>query len=157
MPAYCPLCASDERTSEGNADDGRHFASCAHPDHGPEPFTWELYTPGTDRSTRGDGLGAELGIWDKLLECLEPGEPAIAYGILEDRFLERFPVEWKQLIDRYGHRWRYPDKRSGQYSASVYLAARLRELADDTAVELTWAPATGEWAYNGVISQWRRP
>ena len=156
MPAYCSICTSDERTSEGTTEDGRRYASCADPYHGPDPYTWEPTTFGASGSYRGDGLGAELGIWDKLLECLEAGEPRISYGDLEDRFVERFPAEWKQLIDRYGHRWR-PGKRSGRYSASVYLAARLTELAKENMVEYTRGEATGDWAYNGDISHWRLP
>ncbi len=158
MPAFCPLCASDERTTEGVTVDGQRYATCSDPSHGAEPFTWEPYEPQRNR-TRGrssDGIGAELGIWDKLLECLPTGDGALSYGEVEDRFLDRFPTEWNLLIDRYGHRWRHPDKPSGQYSVSVFLASRLRELADEGLLELTWLPATGPWAYNGVISHWKR-
>ncbi len=39
---------------------------------------------------------------------------------------------------------------------SVYLALRLSELAKEGSLELSWGPATGEWAYNETISHWRR-
>ena len=62
----------------------------------------------------------------------------------------------RTLMLRYGHCWRYPDHRSGQYSMSSYLAARLKELEKEGALELTWGPAAGEWSYNSVISHWQR-
>ena len=154
MPGYCSLCASDEFTSERATDDGRLFAVCSARYHGTEPYVWEP-TPTQRRSTRGDGLGNELGIWDKLLECVPAGGPH-SYGVVEDRFFELYPNEAAALQERYGHRWREGRKSASQFSMSVYLAARLSELADEGLLAKTFAPAESPWAYNGIISHWMR-
>ncbi len=155
MPAFCPLCASDDHTKEDRTDDGRVFAVCADPEHGSDGYVWEPTPPG-GRSLRGDGLGAELGIWDKLLECVPADGHVHPYGDVEDRFFERYPEEAQQLLERYGHKWRDADYPSGHYSMSAYVASRLRELEKEGHLALTWEPATGRWAHNGVISHWRR-
>ena len=133
---------------------------CHHPTHGQDGYLWEPTTSRTatpDRSSESGGLGAELEIWDKLLTCFESGEGFISYGEVEDRFIARYPPEATLLLHRYGHRWRDPEHRSGQYSMSAYLALRLRDLEKDDLLELEWGPAKGPWAYNEIISQWRLP
>jgi hypothetical protein len=156
MPAFCSLCLSDEYTTEGVADDGRRFVVCANSrEHGPDGFVWEPYEP-KKTNARGDGLGAELEIWDKLLECVPTDGIAHPYGEVEDLFIERYPSDAVLLQDRYGHRWREGKKTINQYSMSVYLAARLRDLAREGSVDLSWGPAEGPWSYNGIISYWAR-
>lgn len=155
MPAYCPLCASDERTTEGVADDGRSFAVCAARDHGEDGYVWEP-TPPRGATTRGDGLGADLEIWDKLLECVPSDGIPHAYGDVEDAFFKRYPADASLLQERYGHRWRDGKKSVNSFSMSVYLAARLSELAGEKLLVKTFGPAEGPWAYNGIISYWAR-
>ena len=154
MPVLCPLCARDDDTQTHRRDDGIKFAVCLDRSHGPEGFVWEP-TPPPGRSMRSEGLGSELGIWDKLLEVVGPGEFQ-SYGVVEDRFVERFPEETRILAERFGHRWRFPDHPSSQYSMSAYLASRLKELEREGHLDLKWDKAEGQWAHNGIISQWRR-
>ena len=155
MPALCPLCVLDEYTATDRTADGVAFGSCSNPEHGGEPFVWEV----TEHARKGvrarDGIGADLGVWDKLLQCVHEGEPAVAYGTVEDRLFERFPDEAASLLQAYGHRWRDPEHRSGRFSMSAYLATRLSELAEEGLLEKTWGPAEGQWAHNSVISYWR--
>jgi hypothetical protein len=80
----------------------------------------------------------------------------MSYGEVEDRFIAKYPEAASVLLHRYGHRWRDPEHPSGQYSMSSYLASRLRELANEGHLELSWDKARGPWAYNGVISHWER-
>jgi hypothetical protein len=155
MPAFCPLCASDDRTETHKADDGTPFAVCLHPSHGRDGYLWEPTSSSAGTSHRSGGLGAEIDVWDKLISCFESDEDFISYGQVEDRFFARYPADASLLRHRYGHRWRDPEHRSGQYSMSAYLALRLRELEKDGLLELEWGPATGPWAYNEIISQWR--
>jgi len=155
MIAFCPLCASDERTTQSTTEDGRRFAVCAHPDHGAEGFVWDPFIEARN-SSRGDGLGAELDIWDKLLECVPADGETHPYGAVEDRLIERYPAESAVVQERYGHRWRDGKKSVNQFSMSAYLAARLSELADEGVLVKTFGPATGPWAYNSVISYWKR-
>ena len=154
MPHLCPLCATDDYTSESRTDDGVRFVVCTDRSHGPDGYVWEP-SPPPGRSQRGDGLGAELGIWDKLLELFSSEEDYIPYGEVEDRLFDRYPEEAGTLLQRYGHKFRDPDHPSSQYSMSAYLASRLRELANEGHLQLTWRQATGPWAHNGVISHWR--
>jgi hypothetical protein len=74
---------------------------------------------------------------------------------VEDRFLAQYPEEFDQLVRRYGHRWRDPNHPSNRYSASVYLGARLADLAREGHLEHRTGPATGPWAYNGTYEWWR--
>ena len=152
--AFCPLCASDELTSSDTAEDGREFAVCMAKAHGEDGYVWEP-TPSRGISRRGDGLGLELNIWDKLLECV-PAEGTHTYGDVENQFFERYPVDAAALQDRYGHRWSDDKKSANQFSMSSYLAARLSELADEQLAVKTFGPAEGEWSYNSVISHWAR-
>lgn len=155
MPAFCPLCARDDQTEQKRTPDGRLYAICTSKDHGPSGYVWEP-SPPREENLRSDGLGAELDIWDRLLECVPADEKAHPYGDVEDRFFEKHPEESAVLLKKYGHRWRDPDHRSGHYSMSAYLASRLRELAKEGHLRLTWGPATGKWTYNEIISHWER-
>lgn len=129
MLAFCPLCASDEQSSFGVATDGRPFAVCENErEHGSDGFVWEPTELKAAGSLWRDGLGYELGIWDKLLECV-PGDGGFhSYGDVEDIFFNRYPNEANRLQSLYGHRWRDGPKSTNQYSMSGYLASRLREL-----------------------------
>lgn len=155
MPAFCPLCASDERTTEEHTADGRRFAVCEANYHGTEPYVWETTPPERSR-TRCDGLGSDLDIWDKLFECV-PADGAIhSYGDLEDIFFAHYSRDAAVLQERCGHRWRDGKKSESQFSMSVYLAARLSELADEGLLVKSFAAAEGPWAYNGIIFHWKR-
>lgn len=155
MPAFCPLCASDDRTESHTTEDGTSFAVCLHPSHGQDGYVWEPTSYPTGTSHRSNGLGAELDVWEKLLACFDADEDFVSYGEIEDRFIARYPIEAATLLHRYGHRWRDPKHRSTQYSMSAYLALRLRELEKEHHLELKWGPAEGPWAYNEIISHWR--
>lgn len=157
MIAFCPLCSSDEYTSLDTDPDGKQFAQCSNAkEHGADGYAWIPSSPsGSERGTRSDGLGIELGVWDKLLECVPTDGEFHSYGEVEDTFFALYPREVSTLQNRYGHRWREGAKSDGTYSMSVYLALRLSELRREGVLEATWLPAEGEWAYNGVISHWR--
>lgn len=158
MPALCPLCALDEYTSVQTDPDGKKYVVCRNSrQHGLDGYVWEQPAEARDgrAGTRADGLGIELGIWEKLLECVPSDGKSHSYGDVEDAFIARFPAEAATLQSRYGHRWRDGRKSDGTYSMSVYLALRLIELRREGLLEAQWLPAEGEWAYNGVISHWR--
>ena len=105
--------------------------------------------------TRGDGLGNELEIWDKLLDCVPSGD-AHSYGVVEDQLFDRYPAEAAAVQERYGRRWREGKKSENQFSMSAYLAARLSELAEEKLLFKTFGAAEGPWSYNGIISYWER-
>src|SRR5690606_36215061 len=157
MIAFCPLCSSDEYTSLDTDPDGKQFAQCSNAkEHGADGYAWIPSSPsGSERGTRSDGLGIELGVWDKLLECVPTDGEFHSYGEVEDTFFALYPREASTLQNRYGHRWREGAKSDGTYSMSVYLALRLSELRREGVLEATWLPAGGELAYNDVISHWR--
>lgn len=154
MPAFCPLCASDDYTTDVATPDGESLAHCADRSHGLDGFTWDP-TPPKPTNVRSDGIGAELDIWDKLLECVPADGDPHSYGEVEDRLFSMYPAEAATLQNRYGHKWRDGNKSEGRYSMSVYLALRLRELEKEGHLALSWGPATGPWAYNEIISHWK--
>lgn len=155
MPAFCPLCARDDHTTQEETPDGETIARCFDPSHGPEGFIWDP-TPTTSENSRTNEIGRELDIWDKLLDSIPDDGNVHPYGDIEDRFIGLYPTAATTLQERYGHRWRDGKKSESQYSMSVYLSLRLRELEKEGLLNLTWGPATGEWAYNGVISHWQK-
>ena len=154
MPHLCSLCATDDSTAEHRTDDGIRYVVCTDRSHGPDGYVWEVPPP-PGRSMRGDGLGAELAIWDKLLELFVADEDFVPYGDVEERLFDRHAAEARTLLHRYGHKFRDPDHPSGRYSMSAYLASRLKELEREGHLDLVFRPALGPWAYNGVISHWR--
>lgn len=82
----------------------RDFAVCTHPNHGEAGYVWEPHVPGAGHSRTSEGIGAEIGVWNKLLKLFEPGEGFVSYGVVEDRLLERYPDEFTLLLHRYGHK-----------------------------------------------------
>lgn len=155
MPAFCPLCASDDYTSDIITPDGETLALCGHRSHGVDGFTWDP-SPPEPTNMRSDGIGSELDIWDKLLESVPNDGEAHQYGEVEDKLFESYPTEAAVLQNRYGHKWRDGKKSENNYSMSAYLALRLRELEKEGHLKLSWGPATGPWEYNEVISHWQR-
>jgi hypothetical protein len=155
MPAFCPLCASDDHTTDLTTPDGQVLALCTDRSHGVDGFTWDPAPPHR-ANLRSDGIGAELDIWDKLLECVPTDGQPHSYGDVENRLFQLYPVEAEVLQNRYGHKWREGKKLGSNYSMSAYLALRLRELEKEGHLRLTWDAATGPWAYNEVISHWQR-
>jgi hypothetical protein len=154
MAEYCGVCASEEYTHPDATDDGRRFVECKNPFHGNEPRVWE---PTSRRRSRShEGIGAKLSIWDKLLECVVLGEDFVPYGTVEERLADRYPEDLAHLIREYGHRWRDPAHPATRYSASVYLGARLSELAKEGHLDHRTGLAEGPWAYNGTYEWWRR-
>ena len=80
--------------------------------------------PGSRLGPEATVSETELGVWDKLLECVQSDGSGHSYGEVEDRFFELYPLEASALQERYGHRWRDGKKSVNQFSMSVYLAAR---------------------------------
>ena len=151
---FCGVCASEDYTSTEELDDGTEYYVCASSFH-PVPRIWE--PPARSGIQLGrSGIGDELTIWGKLYESVPEGPDFVPYGEVEDALAEQYPEALHALIREYGHRWRDPDNPSGRYSASVYLAARLGELAREGLLEQKSGPATGPWAYNGTYEWWRR-
>ena len=155
MATYCGVCASEDYTSSDCLDDGTLFHVCTSSFHGDHPRTWEPPSRSRIRLS-GAGVGSELNIWDKLYECVPEGDEHVPYGDVEDALAARYPKDLQRLIVEYGHTWRDPDHPSTRYSASVYLGARLSELAREGLLEHKSGPATGNWAYNGTYEWWRR-
>jgi hypothetical protein len=156
MPAFCSLCVSDEYTSEGVEPDGQKYVFCANVrEHGADGYRWNPTVVSPKGASRG-GLGAELDIWDKLLDCIPSDGTPHSYGEVEDQLFESYPADAALLQERFGHVWRGGKRSENQYSMSVYLALRLSELAREGSVALTWGPAEGPWAYNGTYSYWAK-
>lgn len=155
MAIFCPVCASEDYTSEEMEPDGQKYFLCANESvHGAGGYRWNPKPRRPQTRGRG-GLGAELDIWDKLLETIPADGEAHSYGEVEDLFFERYPQEAAFLQNQFGHA-RRDGNRSDGYSMSTYLSLRLSELAKEGVVDLTWGPAEGSWARNGIISQWAK-
>ena len=64
---------------------------------------------------RSDGIEAELGIWDKLLDSLPADGEVHPLGDLEDRLFLLYPAEAGDLQRRYGRKWRDGNRSEGPY------------------------------------------
>lgn len=143
----CPLCASDDLvTLRSDGPDIWVFVCGA--EQARHPYEW---TPtGTPQFEPGRvGIAEELGVYDDLLRCLEPGE-RVEYGIVEYRFAATSPMAYRALIERYGHVSVQPSK----YTASAFLSHALGQLSREGLVELSWTKGTGYWSYLTRVSAW---
>ena len=125
----------------------------------PTTAMW-VYRMGLEKAKRylltGDEIpAAEAARIGLILECVPDDGVFHSYGDVEDAFFERYPTEAGRLQSLYGHRWRDGQKSKNQYSMSAYLSLRLRDLQKEQVLDVTWLPAEGPWAYNGIISHWR--
>lgn len=143
----CPLCASDDLvTLRSDGPDLWVFVCTAEQSH--HPYEWQPV--GTPHFEPGRvGIAEELGVYDDLLRCLEPGE-CVEYGIVEHRFAGASPAAYRQLVERYGHVSVQPSK----YTASAFLSHALSQLAREGLVELSWTKGTGYWTYLTRVSAW---
>ena len=90
-----------------------------------------------------------------MLECVRENEPWVEYGIIEKRYEETAPEDFKTLLEEYGHR-RGP-RKSPHFTVSAYLARALGDLREAGLVAHMTGKATGEWKENGTISYWAKP
>lgn len=91
MPTYCGVCLSEEFTVKETAADGSLYFVCSNSFHD-EPRVWvPTARVAAGRRRSGEGLGAELGVWDKLFECVPAGPAFVPYGDVEDAFVARYP------------------------------------------------------------------
>ncbi len=152
--AVCHLCGNDEEiTVTGLAIPGRWLYICsAIGKFHVEPYQWNI--PCEQPLAAGDGITAELGLYDDLPRCVTPGEPWVEYGIVEHRYKRLRPdVYYDELLPRYGHTKIGPKR----FTTSSFIAAALGHLERDGILAWSQTKATGYWAYNGVISSWAVP
>jgi hypothetical protein len=137
---------SDEYTTEGMTEDGRRYVVCANTrEHGADGYVWEPTVAKAGR-IRGDGLGAELDIWAKLLECVPADGQPHSYGEVEDVFFERYPDEAAFLQSRYGHVFREGKRTEREYSMTSYFLARLSDLIREKSLSVSYGPAEAPWS-----------
>jgi hypothetical protein len=92
-----------------------------------------------------DGIIADLGLYEDLLQCIRPREPWLEYGVIEYRYRLAFPHNFKELVRERGHR-RFP---VGNKTASKLIGQALGILADrDVLVKHVGGAGTGFWHYN---------
>jgi len=144
LPArqVCKVCGYDDDVAVRTIAPGLWEYFCSKCDS-----TWESSTANTEERAAADGITAELGVYDDLLQCLVRGEPFVEYGVIEDRYSRLRPRVYRDLIDRYGHR----RSAHSRYTASVFLDFALGRVRDRGELLLEFGAATGYWSYNGNI------
>jgi hypothetical protein len=92
-----------------------------------------------------DGIIADFGLYEDLLQCLAPAEPWLEYGIIEYRYRLAFPGKFKELIRERGHR-HFP---VGNKTASKLIGQALGILAErGLLTKHIGGAGTGFWSYN---------
>jgi hypothetical protein len=146
----CPLCGiHGEVTQHPDGPDLWRFV-CSGPHHDGD-HTWYPtveFAPTSERT----GVGAELGVYDDLVTCINAQE-LVEYGIVEYRYAHLNRAAYLELVRRFGHR----SLGAKKFTASAFLARALGQLSTEGLTVSRWAKATGYWDYNGKVSAWARP
>jgi hypothetical protein len=149
----CPFHADEDVRGEpsGQGDQSLVF-TCTRSQGHPQPgqHTW-LQMPEPEELPGIDGYAAELGLAVELPAAIDQYRGSwIEYGVVEQAYALRCPVDFAEIVLRYGHTAIAPKK----YTASAFLAGVLGTLSRRASVLYHPGPATGHWSYNGTISWW---
>jgi hypothetical protein len=151
----CPFCGDADDVSRQRLGPGAWHYECRnvkkHP--GTSRYEWDGTDDSVIKSDEHGGLAAELGLHTDLLSCIRPGEPWVEYGVVEHRYSEVNPENYKKLIDRFGH----TRIASKAYTASVYISLTLGRMIKTGEVSWQSGRGTGYWRYNSDISYWALP
>lgn len=146
MIATCTWCGTDEY-AELDASTG--VALCVGPGH---PFE-RMWEPKRELKTTakplGDGIAAELGLYDDLLTCLREAEWAET-GVVEHRYGTEHPSKYRWMVDRWGHVAQGPRR----YSVTSFIGSTLGTLSRATHVTYRQGKGTGFFDYNPTIGFW---
>ena len=157
----CPSCfTADEVTVAGKVD-GLWEYRCDNSWHKSGPHTW-VVTPTLSGGyiPAREGYLADLGVYEDLLACIEPGDGWLEYGVVEDRYRRRAPTVYASLVSSYSHSAQN-EAHGGQIknppqrrTVSSRLAQALGQLATEGLIAKGWQKSTGYWSYNGTTSFW---
>lgn len=149
----CPLCGDDDSITVMPALEASGWRfTCVGRSHA-SPYQWEVEAQASALDRR-DGIGAEWGVYDDLLHCLEPGAPFVEHGVVEHRYKLAHPDIYLDLmIPRWGHVAQGPRK----YSVTAFLASILGILSREGLVCQRSGPATGFFHYDGTMAYWALP
>lgn len=147
--SLCPRCGTeDDVVVVAHGPDAWRYTCSADTRHHAEPVSWTVDVP-DERADRRSGIGAELGVYDVLLDCIRPGE-VVEYGVVEHRFAALAPHAYRELVGRYGH----ASLADTRYSASMFLAGALGQLRDEGLLRKSVVKGTGYWSYLSTVSAW---
>jgi hypothetical protein len=136
--------------------DGIWEFTCDRPDHEPPgPYTWM----GSNDGGAGpiSNIGRTLGpLTSPLLNCLNPGEPWVEYGVVEWRFRILAPSVFDDLVQEHGHIVLNPRAEKG-WTASAYLVHALVDLRREGRIDRIFGAATGPWERQPEVSYWATP
>lgn len=149
MMALCVWCGTDEFA---DLDPATGVAVCHGPGH-PTERMWEPKEEAKKRASRAnplsDGIAAQLGLYDDLPKCLNPGEWAET-GVVEHRYGAEHPREYRWMVDRWGHVAQGPRK----YSVTSFIGSTLGALSRATNVTYRQGRGSGFFDYNPTIGLW---
>lgn len=157
----CPECGERERIEIlrflDDAGRGKIRLTCPVVVH-EQPLVTTIDDPDAPKSkparTSSEGLVHQLELYPALEEIVLGLDQPSEYGIVEHKFAQRFPDEYRQLWDRYGHIATHGNK---QYTLSAYLGSLLGNLAERGVIAHRPFRGTGRWSYNDGISAWANP
>ena len=147
----CPLCGNDDNVVLDSEGPDMWLYTCSGRAHHSQDYSWP---PSSDTvaPTGRTQIGEDLGVYDDLIGCVHPGE-RVEYGVVECRFAQQSPNTYAELVAAYGH----TSLANTRYSASVFLAHALGQLAREGLLHLSWTEGTGYWSYLRRVSAWALP
>lgn len=145
----CPTCPGDMRFEPG--DPPRYVCQQCGAVQQTGPFAVDT---GSDGGAEPDGVIADLGLYEDLMDCVRAGEPWLEYGIIEYRYRLQFPGKFRDLVRERGHR-HFP---VGNKTTSKLIGQALGILADQGQLaKHTGGAGTGFWKYNDPSHWYARP
>lgn len=148
-PQVCPLCAlPDYLTWEVEAP-GLWRYTCGNPQCG--GYSWP--TTGRDPLKTGsyDGIAADLGIKEDLLDVIGRESRWLEYGVVEYLYAVENPTHYRQLVQMFSHT---AIERPIQNSASAFIGTCLGILEQEGRLAKRTCRATGYWSYNTTVTAW---
>jgi len=143
----CGWCASDEYV---DYDGSTKVAVCTGPAHVVARM-WEpaAESKATGPAALGDGIAADLGLYEDLALCLSVGEWAET-GVVEHRYGTAHPTKYAQMAQRWGHTAHGPRR----YTVTTFIGSTLGSLCRAAIVAHKAGIGTGFFDYNSGIGMW---
>lgn len=143
----CRWCGTDEYVAWDPAND---VAICDGPAHEFQRMWEPANEPDVVRPDGlGNGIAAELGLYEDLPGCLRVGEWAET-GVVEHRYGAAHPREYAEMVGRWGH----VCQGRRQYSVTTFIGSTLGALSRSSGVASKKGPGTGFFSYNAGLRYW---
>ena len=93
----------------------------------------------------------ELGLFEDLPACLISGEPFVEYSVVEHRYENQFPNNFRGITDRHPHR---RAELGTDYTASMFIVSALSRLEREGVLLKKFGERLAARQRDGEVSYW---